>query len=123
MTSPGDELRRFVERVILARPGDELGLVLGGEGKLWVMAARDVDWSDPRAPQVDAKHVQGFEGARLWTLMAASNADDIDITCYPLDDGSWSLVFDWKVGSKPVHEIPDVGLRPMPKGVTMYVRD
>ena len=55
--------------------------------------------------------------------MAASNPDSIELTGYPVDDGSHVLVFDYEVGSRPVHENPRVGLSATPHGVTLYVTD
>jgi hypothetical protein len=123
MTTPGDRLREMVERMIVARPGDELGVVLGGGGDLWIVAARDVDWTNPKAPEVEARFVQGFHGSNLWTRMAASNPAGIEVTGYPLDDGAQALVFDWEVGTRPVHETPRVGISATPAGVTLYVRE
>lgn len=123
MTTPGDRLREMVERMILARPGDELARVMGGEGDLWIVAARDVDWSNRTRPEVQAKFVQGFDRGDLWTRMAASNPDTIEVTGYPVDDGSHALVFDYEVGSRPVHENPRVGLSGTPRGVVLYVTD
>ena len=123
MTTPGDRLREMVERMILARPGDELARVLSGEGDLWIIAAREIDWSDRRAPQVEARYVQGFYRGDLWTRMAASNPDNIEVTGYPVDDGSHALVFDYKVGSRPVHESPRLGLSWTPHGVVLHVTE
>jgi hypothetical protein len=109
--------------MIVARPGDELARVLGGEGDLWIVAAKDVDWTDPKRPYVESRFVQGFHRGDLWTRMAASNPDSIELTGYPVDDGSHVLVFDYEVGSRPVHENPRVGLSATPHGVTLYVTD
>lgn len=113
----------MVERMILARPGGELARVMGGEGDLWIVAARDVDWSNETRPEVRAKFVQGFGRGDLWTRMAASNPDSIEVTGYPVDDGSHALVFDYVVGSRPVHETPRVGLSATPRGVVLHVTD
>ena len=109
--------------MIIARPSDELGSVLTGKGDLWIVSARDVDWTDPRAPVVEARFVQGFHRGDMWTRMAASNPDSIEITGYPVDDGTRALVFDWKVGSKPIHENPRIGISATPHGVTLYVKE
>ena len=112
-----------MERMIVGRPVDELGAVLGDEGDVWIVDARDIDWSDPVAPQVDARFVQDFHRGDLWMRMAASNPDAIEVTGYPLDDGSTALVFDWQVGTKPIHEPTRIGISATPKGVTLFVRD
>ncbi len=109
--------------MIVARPGDELARVLGGEGDLWIVAARDIDWSDPHRPEVQARFVQGFHRGDLWTRIAAANPDGIEVTGYPVDDGSHALVFDYEVGSRPVHDHPRVGLSATPHGVTIYVTE
>jgi hypothetical protein len=123
MTTPGDRLRDQVARMIVARPGDELARVLGGEGDLWIVAAKDIDWTDRRRPYVESRFVQGFHRGDLWTRMAAANPDGIEVTGYPVDDGSHALVFDYEVGSRPVHENTRVGLSATPHGVTLYVTD
>lgn len=123
MTTPGDRLRGMVERMILARPGDELATVLQGEGDLWIVSARDIDWTQSQAPQVEARFVQGFHRGDLWTRMAAANPESIEVTGYPLDDGARALVFDWKVGTKPVHLDPRIGISRTPGGVTLYVQE
>lgn len=122
MATIGDELRRSVERMIRGRPGEELASVLAGDGKLWMVDARDVDWSNPRAPEVDAGLIQDFDHSDLWMRMAASNPDTIGVTGYPMDDGSTVLVFDWRVGTKPVHQPTRIGISVRPHGVDLYVR-
>lgn len=123
MTTPGDRLREMVERMIVARPGDELGVVLGGGEILWIVAARDVDWTNPKAPEVEARFIQDFHGSNLWTRIAASNPEIVEVTGYPLDDGTRVLVFDWEVGTRPVHEIPRVGISATPPDVVLYVKE
>lgn len=123
MARIGDQLREMVERTIVGRPGDELASILAGEGDLWIVAAKDIDWSDPRAPEVDAKHVQGFHRGDLWTRIAAANPASIDVTGYPLDDGSWALVFDWKVGTDALHYQPRLDFSATPHRVTLFVKE
>ncbi|HEX2179746.1 MAG TPA: hypothetical protein VHL54_09570, partial [Actinomycetota bacterium] len=62
-------------------------------------------------------------GSNLWTRIAASNPEIVEVTGYPLDDGTRILVFDWEVGTRPVHEIPRVGISATPPGVTLFVRE
>lgn len=109
--------------MIVARPGGELAKVLGGEGDLWIIAARDVDWTNRKAPVVEARFVQGFHRGDLWTRMAASNPETIEVTGYPVDDGSHALVFEYKVGTRPVHQSPRVGLSWTPHGVVLHVAE
>jgi len=123
MTTPGDRLRGMVERMIIGRPGEELGNVLGGEGDVWIVSARDVDWSDPGAPEVEARFVQGYQRGVLWTRMAASNPDSIQVTGYPCDDGSRALIFDWEIGTRPVHQDPLIDITTTPHGVTLFIRE
>lgn len=109
--------------MILGRPGDELASIFSGEGDVWIVAARDVDWSEPRAPEVEARHVQGFHRGDLWTRMAAANPESIEVAGYPLDDGSWALVFDWEVGTKAIHFNPRLDFSATPHRVTLFVKD
>lgn len=122
MTAPGARLRELVRKVIERRPHDEFGSVVGSGRYLRVIAERDIDWTDPRAPEVSERYVHSFLEEDLWTRISASNPSSIEVAGYMLDDGSPALVLGWSVGTNPVHREPAISLYSAPPGVMLMVR-